>query len=71
MAENHPSIKIGYVPANCTSKLQPCNAVIQRPLKLSIKRTSHEDLIKEIMDGFATEDVPAHEVRLTQAIPVL
>ncbi|HEV7738636.1 MAG TPA: hypothetical protein VGO47_14845 [Chlamydiales bacterium] len=51
MREHHPSIIVLFVPANCTGVFQPCDVGIQRPLKLSIKRSSHEDVVREISNG--------------------
>lgn len=47
MKENHPDIILDYVPGGCTGIHQPCDVGIQRPLKLSIRRSYHEDIVEE------------------------
>ncbi|THU86591.1 hypothetical protein K435DRAFT_683283 [Dendrothele bispora CBS 962.96] len=50
MREKHPTIKFTYVPPGCTGVGQACDVGIQRPLKLSAKKSYHEDVVKEVMD---------------------
>jgi hypothetical protein len=50
MKENHPIIILSFVPGGCTSIFQPCDVSIQRPFKLSIKKSYHEDIINKILD---------------------
>ena len=50
MRKNHPTIIIDYVPGGCTGVAQPCDVGIQRPFKLSTKRSYHQDLVKEIFN---------------------
>ena len=58
MSENYSNIILDYVPGGCTGVAQPCDVGIQQPLKLSIKRSYHEfmvkDMITQIDDGAAT-----------------
>ena len=49
MHAHHPTIILDYVPGGCTGIHQPCDVGIQRPLKLSIKRSYHEDVVQELM----------------------
>jgi hypothetical protein len=49
MRINHPTIILDYVPGGCTGVHQPCDVGIQRPLKLSIKKTYHEDVVEDLL----------------------
>jgi hypothetical protein len=49
MRINHPTIILDYVPGGCTGVHQPCDVGIQRPLKLSIKKTYHEDIVEDLL----------------------
>ena len=46
---HHPTIILDYVAGSCTGIHQPCNVGIQRLLKLSIKKSYHEDIVQELM----------------------
>lgn len=48
MKKTHPLIILDFVPGGCTGIHQPCDVGIQRPLKLSIRRSYHEDIVQEI-----------------------
>lgn len=48
--KEHPTILLDYVPGGCTSVQQPCDVGIQRPLKLSIRQSYHEDIVKEMRE---------------------
>ena len=50
MRNHHDNIVLDYVPGGCTSIAQPCDVGIQRPFKLSIKRSYHEDVVTEILE---------------------
>jgi hypothetical protein len=39
MKANHPNIILDYIPGGCTGIAQPCDVGIQRPFKLSVKRS--------------------------------
>ena len=64
MKKTHPMIILDYVPGGCTSVAQPCDVGIQRPFKLSLKRSYHEDVVTEVMDqldsGAAVVDFDTH-----------
>ena len=47
MRTNHPNIIIDFVPGGCTGVDQPCDVGIQRPLKLSMRKSYHEDIVNE------------------------
>ena len=49
MRTNHPNIILDFVPGGCTGVHQPCDVGIQRPLKLSIRRSYHEDIVSEFV----------------------
>jgi hypothetical protein len=49
MSTHHPTIILDYVPGGCTGIHQPCDVGIQRPLKLSIKKSYHEDIVQDLM----------------------
>lgn len=49
MGKNHPNIILDYVPGGCTSVHQPCDVGIQRPLKFSMRKSYHEDIVYELM----------------------
>ena len=48
MRNHHPNIVIDFVPGGCTGVHQPCDVGIQRPLKLSLRRSYHEDIVNEV-----------------------
>ena len=50
--QHHPTIILDHVPGGCTGDVQPCDVGIQRPFKLSIKRSYHEDVINEVLQHF-------------------
>ncbi|KIJ45400.1 hypothetical protein M422DRAFT_251175 [Sphaerobolus stellatus SS14] len=64
------TICICYVPANCTSLFQPCDAGIQQPLKLICKQCCHEDVVKEVTAGLKMASSPV-EVRISNEMPLL
>jgi len=50
LKNQHPNIHLVFVPANCTSKLQVADVMLQRPFKHGIKRRFNEwaaEMIKE------------------------
>ena len=49
MHKNHPTIYVDYVPGGCTGAFQACDVGIQRPLKLSLRKSYHEDIVQEIL----------------------
>jgi hypothetical protein len=52
MRNKHPTILIDFVPGGCTGIHQPCDVGIQRPLKLSLKRSYHEDVVNQLLTQF-------------------
>ena len=49
MRKNHPNIILDFVPGGCTGVHQPCDVGIQRPLKLSMRKSYHEDIVNEFL----------------------
>ena len=47
--QQHPTIILDYMPGGCTGDAQPCDIGIQRPFKLSIRRSYHEDIVNEVL----------------------
>ncbi len=45
----YPWIILEFVPGGCTGLWQPCDVGIQRVLKLSIKRSQHQDVVIEAL----------------------
>lgn len=69
MRVNHPNIILDYVPGGCTSIMQPCDVGIQRPFKLSVKRSYQEDVVSEMLNQLGNEEVSA--VNIDTRLPVL
>jgi hypothetical protein len=49
MCIKHPNIIIDFVPGGCTGVHQPCDVGIQRPLKLSTRKSYHEDIVNDFL----------------------
>jgi hypothetical protein len=45
---NYPDIIVDFVPGGCTGKFQPCDVAINRPLKHSVRRSFHQDVVDEV-----------------------
>ena len=58
LRSNHPTIILSFVPGGCTGVFQPCDVGIQRPFKLSLKRSYHEDIVSEILKQFEKKIEP-------------
>lgn len=58
MHNHHSNIILDYVPGGCTGIVQPCDVGIQRPFKLSVKRSYHEDVVTEILEQLSTNVKP-------------
>lgn len=54
----HPTIILSFVPGGCTGVFQPCDVGIQRPFKLSLKRSYHEDVVSEILEQYNNKEDP-------------
>jgi hypothetical protein len=53
MRTNHPNIYVSFVPGGCTGVWQPLDVGIQRVMKLSMRRSAHRDIVKEVQDQLA------------------
>ncbi len=50
MRVNHVTIILDFVPGGCTGADQPCDVGIQRPFKLLLKQSFHEDVVNVCLD---------------------
>ena len=65
MKTTHPTIMLDFVPGGCTGVAQPCDVGIQRPLKLSLKRSYHEDIVSDVVNQLkAGNEVVSIDTRL-------
>ena len=70
MAKMYPWIHIHFVPANCTGDFQPCDAGIQRPLKVAVKRSALSDIIDHTMDQLSS-GIPPSQITFEKRLPVV
>jgi hypothetical protein len=49
MWKTHSTIIIIFVPAGCTGLFQPCDVGVQLPVKHSLKKSAHEDIVNEVL----------------------
>lgn len=70
MSETHPEICLLFVPARCTTKLQPCDVVIQRPFKCAVHHFFMNFCVNKIRRQMAG-GVSAKSTRLHTHIGVL
>jgi hypothetical protein len=49
MWKMHSTIIVIFVPAGCTGLLQSCDVGVQLPVKHSLKRSAHEDIVNEVL----------------------
>ncbi|KAF4615755.1 hypothetical protein D9613_012424 [Agrocybe pediades] len=54
MRKTHPNIVLDFVPGGCTGVHQPCDVGIQRPLKLSMRKSYHEDIVNELFSELSS-----------------
>ena len=54
-----PWIRLRYVPGGMTGLAQPCDVGIQRPYKLSIRRSQLQDLVAETLRHIQSDGDPA------------
>ena len=71
MRVTHPNILLDYVPGGCTSIMQPCDVGIQRPFKLSVKRSYQEDVVTEMLNQLGNEETSAVNIQVDTRLPVL
>lgn len=70
MKKNYPNVIILFVPGGCTGIWQPLDVGIQRVLKQSIKRSSHQDIVDEATAQLANGTAPT-ELKLDTRLGVL
>ena len=68
--QNYPWIIYLFVLGGCTGIAQPCDVGIQRPLKLSIKRSQHADVVDETL-GYLENGTDPAELRIDTRIGTL
>jgi hypothetical protein len=56
MKKNHPTIIVLFIPGGCTGLWQPLDVGIQRILKLSVRRSAHRDIVREVSDQIVRGD---------------
>ena len=71
MRVGHPNILLDYVPGGCTSVMQPCDVGIQRPFKLSVKRSYQEDIVTEMLNQLGNNLKEGLAVNIDTRLPVL
>lgn len=59
-----------YVPANCTSKLQPADVILQRPLKAAFRTNFNTWLCNKVQDQFEGGVMPS-DVKIQLGIGLL
>ncbi len=57
LSANHSNISLVYVPANCTSKLQVADVILQRPFKHGIKLQFNEWAAKVVSTQIQNKDI--------------
>jgi hypothetical protein len=70
MWTTHPTIIIIFVPAGCTGLFQPCNVGVQLPVKHTLKRSAHEDVVNKVLRQLEA-GVTAQMVTIESGIKVL
>lgn len=50
MASKHPLIAVMFIPAGLTGLFQPCDVGLQRIFKHSLKKSAHEDVVREVLN---------------------
>ncbi|KAF8586871.1 hypothetical protein K439DRAFT_1230057, partial [Ramaria rubella] len=70
MNVNYFWIITSFVPGGCTGLFQPCDVGIQRPLKISIKRTQHANIVEETL-GQLQEGKSAVNIHLDTTVGIL
>jgi hypothetical protein len=71
MRTHHPTIVLDFIPGSCTGVAQPCDVGIQRPFKLSIKQSYHEDVIQELLQQMNSGSKAKDELTIETRLPIL
>lgn len=56
----YPWIVLEYIPGACTGIWQACDLRIQRVLKLSVKKSQHQDIVDELLEQFEDGTDPSN-----------
>ena len=70
MWDTHPYIIVIFVPAGCTGLFQPCDVGVQLPVKHSLKRSAHEDVVNEVLCQLEA-GTPAEKVTIDTKIGIM
>jgi hypothetical protein len=70
MWNTRPFIIVIFVPAGCTGLFQPCDVSVQLPVKHSLKRSAHEDVINEVLQQLEA-GISAAKVTIDTKIKIL
>ena len=65
MGKTHETILVHFVPVCMTGLFQPCDVSFQHIFKHSLKKSAHEDVIKEVLlkleKGQSVQDIKAEK----------
>jgi hypothetical protein len=70
MASKHPTIIVLFIPAGMTGLFQPCDVGLQRIFKHSLKKSAHEDVVREVLSQLES-GCPVQDVKLDTGIKLL
>lgn len=68
---HHPTIVLDFIPGGCTGVVQPCDVGIQRPFKLSIKQSYHEDIVQELLQQIDLGGKADNKLTIETRLPIL
>lgn len=69
MKDFNPTIIIIFIPGGCTGLWQPLDVGIQRVMKLSIKRSAHRDIVREVLKQLEAE--MGHDIHIDTRLGIL
>ncbi|KAL3677917.1 hypothetical protein R1sor_020873 [Riccia sorocarpa] len=70
LEETHTWIALLFVPAGCTSKFQPCDVIVQRPLKDAFRKEFQGWCVREI-SNMLTESSSPEDIKMDFSISTL
>ncbi|KAF8220356.1 hypothetical protein L208DRAFT_1334261 [Tricholoma matsutake] len=70
MALKHAFIIVIFIPAGMTGLFQPCNVGLQRIFKHSLKKSAHEDVVREVLSQLKA-GCPVRDVKLDTGTKIL
>ncbi|KAF8221608.1 hypothetical protein L208DRAFT_1327126 [Tricholoma matsutake] len=68
--KHHEVILTHFVPACMTSLFQPCDVGFQHIFKHSLKKSAHEDVVKEVLSKLKKGEL-VHDIKADKAVGVL